>query len=46
MGMFWVRQVLKSSWRIVKAEDVRIGDSWSKKQLKVNANDDTFAIAA
>jgi hypothetical protein len=43
MGESWVRQVPKVSWRIVKAEDVRIESTQSKKQLKVNANDETFA---
>jgi hypothetical protein len=46
MGVSWVRQVLKVSWRIVKAEDVRVGSSWPKKQTKLNANDETFALAA
>lgn len=33
-------------WRIVKAKDVRIEDTRSKKQIKLNANDNKFALAA
>ena len=42
MGESWVRQVLKASWRIVKAEDVRIEGTRLKKQFKLNANDDVY----
>ena len=32
--------------RVAKAEGVRVGSSRPKKQLKVNANDDVYALAA
>jgi len=34
------------SWRIGNAEAVRIGNSRSKKQTKINATEEAFALAA
>jgi hypothetical protein len=45
MGLFWIRQTTEGLLRIVKAEDVRVGSSWPKKQLKINANDDVYDYA-
>jgi len=46
MGMTGFDEADESSWRIGNVEVVRIGGSRSKKQTKVTANDEYFALAA
>jgi hypothetical protein len=45
-GVIGFDEAYESSWRIGNAEAVRIGISRSKKQTKILANDEYYALAA